>query len=885
MSVVDLTRYIVDSSGTWLDPGREGHAGNLFHFTRADTCSPSKLMLRWAGDFVALTGPLSVRVTVQAENMTVPLALVGNLAQAYAGAVREAADATAHAEIRAPAELDEGALSRFGRGRAMSLQASTIYSYTLDIQGGSAWPLSLSEALDAMRLQGFAGMRYEQLGNNLGYRILIEPAFPVTRLLPVTRGSDLPCDYAVGDQPNVTSFFPVACEPCNSSVIGMPPCEGVTLVTPPADGGCVRTRFFNGMFITREDLETEQRFIRLKMKLHNRAAGQGVVWGFAIGQEGSHICVAPGYGVDCCGNDLTLTTVYRVESAALLADPAAAAFARQRGPHRMHLLLEYVECPTDPRPVHGDPCTPDASRCEMSRIRESVRLRLVPPCDFDVKGTSRPIHAFLEEVSSLRARYPLNPADASAYERTPFQISMTTTSGKTSQTTTVRPGIQATTRKVEKSGRIETVSIEVTPDPMWRMLQGVVSGAVTTGQTAPANAAGGAKGAGAANPASAVDPAQPVTLGEGTSTKLVFTLPTDTQGGGEITYKIAGWRTQTAFADEEDASPAGDLTMAVRFDSNRALVEHTITTSLKIERPPLELRPCSGEPCTPGFYGGSADADCVGFRGAGAEPVRSDPTPYLPFLHADPSKPEHAGDPKALVLAALGGWLAQLLVRERSGTSSETLTSRRVLAETIFRYAWLMLFGVSAKAEPYLLYGPIKRLFEKWCDGLLYRGPECCGDLHGVVIGCCVVEGGAIHGVDPWGGRRYVMHYPLLEHWGEQFGIAPPDLALSRLFSKICCLATLGSSGGRPGDVGHHMVSIGHGYLMFGQPESIATTLNGDATIVAQRKVGLPEMLASVVTLASGAQGGGAQGGGTHEAIILNDLVSDRSVVLAMPVT
>src|SRR5205823_6496212 len=93
-----------------------------------------------------------------------------------------------------------------------------------------------------------------------------------------------------------------ACEPCNGSVIGLPPPGSVALVTPPADGGCVRTRFFNGMFITREDLETEQRYHRLKSRLHNRAAGAGVVWGLGVGRQGDRVCVLPGYAVDCCAS-------------------------------------------------------------------------------------------------------------------------------------------------------------------------------------------------------------------------------------------------------------------------------------------------------------------------------------------------------------------------------------------------------------------------------------------------------------------------------------------------------------------------------------------------------------------------------------------------------
>ena len=68
MPVIDLRRYIVASTGVWTDPAQDH---NLFDFTRGDTMSPERLLLRWAGDFVALTGPLRVRVTVQAGSVEV----------------------------------------------------------------------------------------------------------------------------------------------------------------------------------------------------------------------------------------------------------------------------------------------------------------------------------------------------------------------------------------------------------------------------------------------------------------------------------------------------------------------------------------------------------------------------------------------------------------------------------------------------------------------------------------------------------------------------------------------------------------------------------------------------------------------------------------------
>src|SRR5262249_5640155 len=102
----------------------------------------------------------------------------------------------------------------------------------------------------------------------------------------------------------------------------------------------------------------------------------------------------------------------------------------KRGPQRLHLVLEYFECPEQPRPVHGDPCSPDATRCETSRIRETTRLRLAPPCEVDDAG---PIKDFLKEIAALKTDpvvEPLVPDPAAqlapvAAPQVPFDVTVT----------------------------------------------------------------------------------------------------------------------------------------------------------------------------------------------------------------------------------------------------------------------------------------------------------------------------------------------------------------------------------------------------------------------------------------------------------------------------
>jgi hypothetical protein len=885
MAIIDLTRYIVASSGTWTHPEDDP----LFQFKRSDTMAPERLLLRWAGDFVALTGPLLIRVTVQAENLTLPLAYIGRLpGQSSLGSGTMASVPGAAGE---QATIDAPAVGRFAfeqvaQGRPLSLQASTIYSYTLDIAAGQAWPFSLSEQIAALRSQFASASRFEQLGNNLGFRVLIEPAFAVSRFTPVGRGVDLPCDFAVADHPGTASFFPVACEPCESSVIGLPPCDSVTLVTRPADGGCVRTRFFNGMFITREDLETEQRYHRLKSRLHNRAAGAGVVWGFNVGRQGDAVCVTPGYGVDCCGNDLALTTIYEVPIAALLADPAAAPIVCTRGPHRVHLLLEYVECPSDPRPVHADPCAPQ-TRCEMSRIRESVRLRLVPPRDYPVAKESGPIGRFLNEVNDLRKQFPLEtgPAPAGTINQAPFSLQVTA-AGRNNQLTTVTVPASADISAADLKSKYSqlfgppfaSITVEAVLDLGWGFSSGTVSGQALDANGAPI--------------ANAVAPAGTNDLAS--VHKIVFMVPPPTSSPtSAFAFVIAKWQAQTMFAGQDDPAPTGDLKLELTVNQDGVLQAGALNAAVAGVQPiNVAPWPCTGEPCATGTGGNGGQPDCAGFAGSAA-PGAADPTAWLPFLHADPVWPSRPGDPKALVLAALGGWLAQMLVRDRFGTTSEVKSARRLLAQEIYRITWVLLFGLSAKADQTALGNALKRLLEGWCCGLLWTGPECCGDPHGIVIGCAVVDGGTIQRIDPFGGRRWVIHYPLLEHWGAQFGIAPLDLTASRFFSKLCCISALPASGAPADQTPWRQIPIGNGMLLVGDLASPLVELK--PLIASQRTVGVPEMIASVVTLlarppsAAPPQPTPAPPAAPPEtrftALVLGEVVAEGTVMLLVPET
>lgn len=603
---------------------------------------------------------------------------------------------------------------------------------------------------------------------------------------------DMPCDVAVENIPNLGTFFPAACEPCTPGAsIGAPVVRGPSLVVRPANGGTVRSRYYNGMFITREDLETDQRNVRLKRALMNRAMGQGVVWGFNVGLDGDTICVMPGYGVDCCGNDLVVSTPYRVDAAALVRDPAAAAILSTRGAHHLQLVLEYFECPEQPRPVHGDPCSPDATRCETSRIRETTRLRLAPPCEIDDSG---PIKDFLKEIETLKADPVVGPLIAlpapvlapSPALQVPFDVTVTV------QPTNVSRTLAPKVTSDPQPNRVRT-DLDVSHDSNFRITLRprpgfqFVAGAGNTVEVL--RMVGGVPSPVNAPFMPAVNTSNEITW----SNKIDAVLPSMIAVGGteplpaEAAYQLQNWRLRDANGIEIESSRTEiQLTLVRPADwrntawgqanpnnlpqnADRGLhVQIPATDARVIGRPPAI--PCLSEACDPDR--------------------RRFPVPP-PWLHEDPTQPGKAADPKVIILAIVYGWLAMIMARDKIGTPQAVSSAQFTLAVAIYRSIWKLFFGTEPDTDRYRLTDALQRLLQAWCRGLLYPGPKCLCDPHGVVIGCATVSGGMIQDVDPWGGRRWVVHYPLLAHWGQQFGIMPLDALASKFFDFICCVGHL----------------------------------------------------------------------------------------------
>lgn len=180
-------------------------------------------------------------------------------------------------------------------------------------------------------------------------------------------------------------------------------------------GGLRRTEFYDGMVLSEADMKREQSYWQMKRRLTNRALGSGVVWGLSVQWDAKAraFTLCPGYGLSCCGDDLVvecpatiaehdLIDICSEEFSEILkagTGPCEDPCDRPDGPVEACLMLEYVECPEDPRQVFEDPCATLPGGCRHGAMRETTRLRLVPPPCPSEPGA---IERFCARINQLR---------------------------------------------------------------------------------------------------------------------------------------------------------------------------------------------------------------------------------------------------------------------------------------------------------------------------------------------------------------------------------------------------------------------------------------------------------------------------------------------------
>ncbi len=584
-------------------------------------------------------------------------------------------------------------------------------------------------------------------------------------------------------------------------------------------GGLTRTRFFDGMVLTQSDLENEQRFWRVKRRLTNRALGEGVVWGLRLRWDPKRrtFALAPGYALDCCGNDLVVECPIEASEAELIArgDPSlrydATMFRAGTDVRRAReacVVLQYVECPEEARPVHLDPCTPPISRCEPSRIRETTRLLLVPP---PMAPPPNCLDTWFDDLDDIKdsitdpklrdALFPPAPTSPAPFTDPaallPATLRVATPGTPLASGTNeviLQPPSNGTINGVTSSGtrtpsslRAGIVQFELRPAAGWGFTSGAVKeGSVVVDEVAP-----------------------PLDLQQFWA--LEITLPDGVeQVSREFEYTVAGLGFEQMFGDH--VTGVAELRISGR----------------------VTVRPAGSGQILTVVEALRVDAKSnVGTR----TDSRSCLDPWMLMANHDHAR----DDAKLLLLAAVYALFAEATAR-----SGGAWTPARVVMAKLYVVAWHLL-GVDLNAatdkQKLELAKVLAKLLQCWCDAMLYPGPRCSSEHHGVYLGCATIgPSGQILTFDMWEHRRQVLLGPVFNHWLGVFGIAPIDVIAARLGQAICCLSGLplpmlpGSQGG--GTDGKTDVPIGRGNVILARKPSGHPATAIDPTEMIRRMVG-----------------------------------------------
>lgn len=125
-----------------------------------------------------------------------------------------------------------------------------------------------------------------------------------------------------------------------------------------------RLNYFNGQFLSKEDLKTEQEYFRKKQKLHNRYLhGCGIVFGLEVSiVKDNRVLINPGLALDFYGNEI------------VLSEPIEKDLPTDKS--NLYLILHYCECPSEPGPVPTTPATSSENNQTYSRIKESFDITI-----------------------------------------------------------------------------------------------------------------------------------------------------------------------------------------------------------------------------------------------------------------------------------------------------------------------------------------------------------------------------------------------------------------------------------------------------------------------------------------------------------------------------
>ena len=184
---------------------------------------------------------------------------------------------------------------------------------------------------------------------------------------------------------------------CGCGGSGCSCCGGSCAGSVCVDEAFKRPRFFAGQLLTEDDLQALTDYVVGKNRLHNRYLfGDGVVCGLSVTCHpcgGDKVTVAPGYALDCCGNDLLVPCKEELDVKSLIRDlrqrqlegyDCGDPCEKDDGSRRTYgLYLAYDETPEGLVAPYtsGDPC--GQQECQPSRICEGYKFELRCDCGID----------------------------------------------------------------------------------------------------------------------------------------------------------------------------------------------------------------------------------------------------------------------------------------------------------------------------------------------------------------------------------------------------------------------------------------------------------------------------------------------------------------------
>ncbi|MBJ3764451.1 hypothetical protein ILP92_17075 [Maribius pontilimi] len=587
----------------------------------------------------------------------------------------------------------------------------------------------------------------------------------------------------------------------------MKPRHDFTPCVPGAlSGGLSRTEFFDGMVLSEADMKREQSYWQMKRRLTNRALGQGVVWGLTLHWDERSRCftLCPGYGLSCCGDDLVVECPETVcerdlidpcseEFRRLFVDPknpcADPCEVRPDAPVEACLMLEYVECPEDPRQVFEDPCAELPKGCRFGAVRETTRLRLVPPPPAPPPG---PMERFCARIAEIREQLA-KAAEASGDAPPPEPLFAGT-----------GPQARITAAPLDANDLATAAYAEPLPAEV---------GATAT-----------------------------ITMLGDSSDEVKFTLE-----------PMPGFFF-TSFTQDGFDQPVGQILMGFATTASA----ESLTNGVGIDAVAV-IAPLFGTGpslrVTYRIEAARGDATTITAEVLAVEelPERRDCVSVLEeglFLDTDP-----ACQVRTMLMAVLCGWFrGQLGTAPCAEGEEEVDPARAAIAWAICWLAWRLVWELDATTDAgKAAEDCLRKLFQEWCAGMHYKGPRCEHNLHGIVLGCVKVHpNGRIECFDEWARRRHVLTGPLLSHWGAQFGLAPLDVAASRLARWICCVAATPAAQmpQLPGEAAA-LFSFGNGGFLAGQELAAGATL-GQATVNSVRPATPLDMIGRVIDLIAG---------------------------------